>query len=110
MLTSSRIIYPTFIAALVTIFSHHIHNPTAQPLTTADLRIYYRLLIDLGTMVEARDAPCLRQKRDLCRNLFAKIELDLRERYSGGGAGPTCELRSVAPQCRGMEPGRSEAL
>ncbi|RAR07907.1 fungal specific transcription factor domain-containing protein [Stemphylium lycopersici] len=104
------LVHPTFIAALVTIFSHHINNPTAPPLTTAELRICYRLLIDLGTMVEARAAACLRQKRDFCKSLFTKVELDLRERYSGGGAGPICELRSVIPQCRGMTPGRPEAL
>lgn len=64
-----------FIAALVTVFAHHINNSEAPALRMSEMRAYEQVLADIGTMVEEHPHPELSQARDFCSDLFLKLEL-----------------------------------
>jgi hypothetical protein len=79
--------HPIFVAALVTVFAHHIHNPSEDALTPVEMRTCLELIIDLGIMIKARGCVTdLSLYRDFCLDLFTKLETGSRTPSIGGAA------------------------
>jgi hypothetical protein len=71
--------HPIFVAALVTVFAHHIMNPSEDALTPVEMRTCLELITDLGIMIKARACDSdLTQYRDFCLDLFTKLETGSR--------------------------------
>jgi hypothetical protein len=83
----NRMMHPILVAALVTIFAHHINNPTEKAPTPVEIQTCLELIIDLGIMIEARgDHTDLTKYRDFCASLFAKLETGPRVQWTSGAA------------------------
>jgi hypothetical protein len=95
---TNRKTYPILVAALVTVFAHHINNPAEDAPTPVELQTWLQLIIDLGTMIKARgDHTDLTQYRDLCSSLFAKLEVESRVQYALGSNGAATLLGESVP-------------
>jgi hypothetical protein len=71
--------HPILVAALVTVFAHHINNPTKDAPTPVEMQTWVEFIVDLGVMIETRsDNTDLTQYRDLCASLLAKLEVGSR--------------------------------
>jgi hypothetical protein len=66
-------IHRIIIAALVTIFAHHVNNPAYPPLQAAEMREYNQVLTDIGTMVQNDCHADLAQTQEFCVELFTKL-------------------------------------
>lgn len=75
-------LHRTFIAALVTVFAHHINNPKEAPPTPVDMLGYNQVLIDLGTMVQSSGNAELAQLRDFCQVLFSRLEAGMHSHWA----------------------------
>jgi hypothetical protein len=79
--------HPILVAALVTVFAHHINNPTKEALTPVEMQTCLELIKDLSIMIEARgDHTDLTRYRDFCAGLFAKLETGPRLHWTLGAA------------------------
>jgi hypothetical protein len=71
--------HPILVAALVTVFAHHISNPTEDAPTPVEMQTWVGFIVDLGVMIETRsDNTDLTQYRDLCARLLARLEVGSR--------------------------------
>ena len=73
-----------FLAALVTVFAHHINNPRQNPPTSAEIRGYDQVLTDIGSMVNESGNADIAQTRDFCLSLFLKLQTGLRIEWIQG--------------------------
>lgn len=68
------------VAALCTVLSQAIHNPSVDAISPAEMHAYSSILYMLTTLAEkSRDAE-LKRARDLCMTLFSKIDSARRVR------------------------------
>lgn len=65
-----------FIAALVTIFAHHINNPESTRLQSTEMLEYNQVLADIGSMVERSPHDELLRTKEFCVTLFSKLNLN----------------------------------
>jgi hypothetical protein len=90
--------HPILVAALVTVFAHHISNPTEDAPTPAEMQTYLQLIIDLSSMIKAHgDRTDLTPYRDLCSSLFAKLEVGSRVQNAAGSNGAATLLGEDVP-------------
>ncbi|CAO2648103.1 Nn.00g090250.m01.CDS01 [Neocucurbitaria sp. VM-36] len=76
--------YRVFLAALVTVFAHHINNPTETPPTSTEISGYNQVLTDIGSMVTESGNVDIAQARDFCLSLFLKLQTGLRVQWIQG--------------------------
>ncbi|KAF1942754.1 hypothetical protein EJ02DRAFT_344824 [Clathrospora elynae] len=67
------LIIPIITAALVTVFAHHINNPSEEALTPNEIREYNQILADNEAMVHYSGIAELAQTRNFCISLFSKL-------------------------------------
>lgn len=71
-------LHRVLIAALVTVFAHHLNNPAEPSPTFVVMKEYNQLLADLTTMVQASGNAEFVQLRDLCVRLFSQLQTKTR--------------------------------
>lgn len=84
MLTSTRQQHRVFLAALITVFAYHIHNPQDESPTSIETGQYSQVLTDIGIMVQNSGNAEIAQIRDLALSLFSTLETGLRVQWIQG--------------------------